>query len=98
MDYKEKDMSILWSAPTEKAQEDVAKMMTGPHFLAFAQSLASKLEKSKWICGDKLTIYDLVIGCFLVDEVTNKKNGMVKMWSRSWLNCPERLKKYVEDF
>ena len=58
------------------------------------------LGNSKFLCGDEITIYDLVIAGFYVNWVLNPNNGSRggQYWSKSWSQAPARLKQYIDDF
>ena len=66
----------------------------------FAEWMAD-LEKSfkgKFICGDKLTVYDIHVGGFFTDMVLNPNNKGAVAWAAAMEKAPERVKTYIADF
>ena len=55
-------------------------------------------DDKKYICGDKLTIYDCQIAGLFTNLVCNPNSKDPELWSSAWEKAPERLKKYVSDF
>ena len=52
----------------------------------------------KFLTGDSVTIYDIVVAGIFTNLIINPKSKDPAMWAATYEKAPERVKKYVTDF
>ena len=62
------------------------------------ERLNNKLGGSKFIIGDKITLYDVNVAGFFVNIVLNPQNPGKDLWAKAWESTPENIKTYVANF
>jgi glutathione S-transferase len=54
----------------------------GP-FHKWTLSFEKDLKHGKFICGDKLSVYDIVIGAFFTNTIKNPHNPGAEAWKKA---------------
>ena len=60
--------------------------------------LAAKLTRGKFICGDKMTVFDFLLAPYFTDRILNPNNRGKPHWDTAWAVAPDRVKQYITDF
>ena len=68
-------------------------------FLKEMEYLLSQKPEFKFICGDKVTIYDMVVAGYMHNVMMNPKAKCAHLWSATMTEqCPDRVKNYLQNF
>ena len=96
-DFLDKQLpKILAATPDEK--KGAWCEMANTHFLPWVEKFATRLTKGKYICGDDLSIYDFVVGGWMLDVCTNPNNQGKEAWDVVFPQIPERVKQDLADY
>jgi len=57
--------------------------------------LDKRLQYSKFVGGDKISIYDFGIAGIILNVVTNPNATDAQYWKEVWLKAPSGVKKYI---
>lgn len=90
MDHWGKEQKKLFATPSDQmapVYEDIASTFLVP----WCDLLASKL-KGKWLCGDQLTWYDVMLCGFFVNIVENPNNKGKASWDKYYPTINDRVK------
>jgi hypothetical protein len=70
-----------------------------PEFLKELQYYLDQRPDFKFICGDKVTIYDMVIAGYMYNVMLNPKGNCADIWADTMAkHCPEGVQKYLQNF
>jgi len=61
------------------------------------EKLHKRLEDSKFIGGEKISIYDFGIAGIILNVVTNPNAQDAEYWKMIWFKAPPSVKKYIND-
>tara|TARA_B110000285_G_C14881051_1_gene493931 strand:+ start:414 stop:743 length:330 start_codon:yes stop_codon:yes gene_type:complete len=70
----------------------------GEKIQAWMKQFEARLTKGKFICGDKLTVYDIEIGGYFTDRILNVNSKGAAYGPAALAAAPERVQQYVRDF
>ena len=95
-DFFSKSVAPTWfaSPETHAATLETAEAAT----YVMMDKLASKLTDKTFLCGDKISIYDMVVAGYFTNTFVNPSAKDADVWARVWSKAPERVQKYIADF
>ena len=64
----------------------------------FLQDLERKLPEAGWICGDKLTWIDFLVGGIIYNNFLNAASKRATHWAPAWETAGAKTKAYAERF
>lgn len=83
----------------EEEREGMMETFTTVEVPKFFEKLAELLPSNeKYICGNKLTIYDCTVGGFFFNIVLNPNAKFADKWAKAWEKAPQRVKGYAANF
>ena len=77
---------------------DKVKELADKHLVPWMSKLEARLEKTKFICGDSLCVYDMSVAGVISNLILNPNAKDAEYWKTLWAAAPARVKKYHEDF
>jgi len=99
-DFWSKEMPKIWAAPDDKKAEAWAEMAAeNSPFHKWTLTFEKQLIHGKFVCGDNLSVYDLVIGGIFTNVIKNPNNKGAEAWKKAMDTfVPARVLQYVSDF
>lgn len=91
----------VWYCPESSQEEEIQKLLKlhVPDFLKEMKYYLDQRPEFKFICGDKVTIYDMVIAGYIMNVMKNPKAPFADRWADTMeQHCPERVKTYLQNF
>jgi len=80
-------------------KEEMTKALLETHAPAMLKNFSEKcLGESKFLCGDTVTIHDMVCAGGILNSLANPNGRLGAEGHAVWEAAPENVKKYVEDF
>jgi len=86
----------LFSKDEDRAEK--VKELAEKYFVPWMALLATRLEKTKFLCGETMSVYDMSVAGVLCNLVTNPTAIDAEYWKTLWATAPARVVKYHEDF
>ena len=96
-DFVQKMQVKLYATPSEE-MVPVYEEWWGQKFQDHMKLLEARLNKGKFVCGDKLTVYDIEIAGYFTDRVLNPNSKGKDFGPKALEAAPERVQQYVKDF
>ena len=98
-DFVQKKMYPVMFMPEGPEKEEAVKKVFAEDAPKYLATLDKRLQNSKFLCGDKLSCYDFVVGGMWTNFVENPNNpGSAMMTEAIGAASSDRVKQYVADF
>ena len=88
----------MYATPSEEMDPVYKEWWGGEKFETAMKQLEARLTKGKFICGDKLTVYDIEIAGYFTDRILNTHSKGKAYGPAALESAPDKVKQYVKDF